>query len=122
MKSTRLLPLAVAAVSFAASAHTTGSLPAVTDPNAPVAPLHYHSVFPESPARDDNQPTPDKVWIRANRELAGETLPAHHANHGTHAAQFPAGARPATRDAKPAADPHHGQHMPPQPPQPPKEK
>lgn len=117
MKSIRLLPLAVAAVSFAASAHTASPLPAVTDTNAPVAPLHYQSVFPEKTAADDNQPTPDKVWIQVNRALAGEAAPVAHANHGANAMRPATGQSGAqqdkdTRQAKPTSDPHQGHHMP----------
>ncbi len=120
MKSTRLLPVAAAAVSFAASVHAAGPLPAVTDPAAPVAPLQYQSVFPQTTERGDNQPAPDTLWIKANRALteepAADPHAAHQAGHGS--ADAPAGApaaaaTPATPvEAKPAADAHHGHHMP----------
>lgn len=116
MKSIRLLPLAVAAASFAVSAHAAGPLPAVTDPNAPVAPLQYQSILPDKAGADNNLPSPDKIWVQANRELAGGATTDPHAGH--HPAAIPTTSAPTVPpqqrppEAKPAAGAHQGHHMP----------
>lgn len=116
MKTIRLLPLAVAAVSLAASAQTAKSLPAVTDSTAPVVPFIYQSVFSASGKRDEDQPTPDKLWIGANQQLAGGSQ-SGHAGHIVAPAPAPAPASTTSqktekRESKPQPAKHEGHRMP----------
>lgn len=116
MKTIRLLPLAAAAVSLAASAQSARPLPAVADPAAPVAPLTYQSVFSDSGKRTQDQATPDQLWIGANQQVAGGSAPGAHAGHAGHAmAPSPtaAAAKPVAEPvSKPAASKHDGHHAP----------
>ena len=116
MKTIRLLPLAVAAVSLAASAQSVRPLPAVADPAAPVAPLIYQSAFPDSGQRMEDQPTPDQLWVGANRQVAGSAAAAGHAGHAGHVMTAPATAGAVTpaasKSTKPAANKHDGPHAP----------
>lgn len=113
MKSICLLLLAVAGVPFAALAQSDRALAPVTDAQATVAPLQYRSVFANYSAAPD-YPSPDKLWIQANQEVAGG---AGHGHHGpkVEAEKAPAAApKPApdtVPDTAPAADPHKGHKM-----------
>lgn len=105
-----LLLLAAAGVPLLVHAQAVRTPAAVTDPNATVPALQYQSVFTGQPAQPESAPTPDKVWVQANRDVAGSGHGGHGA-HGAAAAPAPAPA-PAAPDgqakpAKPAAaDPH----------------
>lgn len=81
MKINRLLPLAAAVASLAASAQTTRPVLAVADPAAQVAALNYQSVFPSSATPPEEQPSPDLLWVDANRQVAGPSLGMGHAGH-----------------------------------------
>lgn len=118
MKTIRLLPLAAAAVSLAASAQTARPVPAVADPAAPVAPISYQSVFPVSGTQTEHQPSPDLQWGAANRQVATPVAAGHgghgaHAGHGQHAAPAPVAPQmPAPSPGKPGATKHDGHHPP----------
>lgn len=107
MNRFRLLLLAVATAPLLVHAQSDRAPTVVTDPGARVAPLRYQSAFDGFQRAADAQPSPDKVWVQANRERAGDA----GGEMSDRSAQ-PAG--PAdTGKAKdaPAADPHKGHHM-----------
>ncbi|HAT32228.1 MAG TPA: hypothetical protein DCW29_15680 [Janthinobacterium sp.] len=109
MKRYRSLLFAVVGVSFASSVAAIGISPKVTDANAPVAAPQYRSAFDVS-ATPVATPTPDKVWLQANKDVAGQS---EHAMGG--AAQM--ASAPASPAAEPASAPapapsaHQGHDM-----------
>jgi len=71
MKFSHLLLLA-AGVPLLASAQAQQAMPAAADANAPIAPLHYQSVFTDSVGSKETPQSPEKGWVRANRTLLDE--------------------------------------------------
>ena len=99
-----LLLLAAAGAPLLVHAQAARTPAAVTDPNAAVPAIQYRSVFTDQPSAA--AATPDKVWVQANRDVAGSP------GHGGHGMQGNAGApaqpAPAHPTQPPAADPHQG--------------
>jgi hypothetical protein len=79
MKFSHLL-LFAAGMPLLASAQADQAMPAAADPNAPVSPLQYHSVFGGYVAAKEPTRSPDKAWVPANRALMGETGEATASN------------------------------------------
>lgn len=100
MKFSHLL-LVAAGVPLLASAQTERSMPAAADAKAPVTPLQYQSVFVDYVATRDVAQTPDKGWVRANRELLGD-----QAKDPVSSGQPPS----ATSETVPKTDSMHGKH------------
>jgi hypothetical protein len=94
MKYSHLLLLA-AGVPLLACAQAQHAPPAADDPNAPVTPLQYQSVFADYVKANDAMQSPEKGWVHANDILRGaETAapapgnppaaPGHHEHQGAH--------------------------------------
>lgn len=86
------LLLCAAGMPLLAAAQAESAAPAAANPNAPSAPLQYHSVFADEVVATAPAQSPDKGWIAANRAVTDEQ------------AQPPAPAVPA------AAQPAHAMH------------
>jgi hypothetical protein len=91
MKFSHLL-LCAAGMPLFACAQTEQAMPAAADPNAPVSPLQYRSVFADYLAAKEPARSPDKAWVAANRAIAGadadtfepQPTPAKHEHQGAH--------------------------------------
>jgi hypothetical protein len=96
MKYSHLL-LFAAGMPLLASAQADQAMPAAADPNAPVPPLQYRSVFEDRVAAKEPARSPDKTWVAANRAVMGadgevtasHAPPAHgvpgkHEHEGAH--------------------------------------
>lgn len=70
MKLSHLL-LFAAGMPLLASAQADQPMPAAADPNAPVAPLQYRSVFEDHVAAKEPARSPDQAWVDANRAVMG---------------------------------------------------
>lgn len=141
MKRISLLLLAAAGLPLLVHAQSARSPAAVTDANAVVPALQYESVFAARPAGQEAPATPDKIWLKANQDLAGSAGHGAHGMHGMHGMHGSQGAQgtqgsqgahgahgaetvpapaapsasgaaaPATPKAQPADDPHKGHKM-----------
>ena len=105
MKRYRSLLFAAVGVSFASSVAAIGMSPKVRDADAPFATLQYRSAFDVS-ATPVASPSPDKVWLQANKDLAE---PSEHAT-GSAAKMASAPQSPAPQPAPPATI-HQGHNM-----------
>ena len=94
-----LLLLAAAGVPLLVHAQAVRTPAPVTDPNATVPALQYQSVFTGQPATPESASTPDKVWVQANRDVAGGSGHGAHGAHGTPDAHGGAAAAPAPAPA-----------------------
>jgi hypothetical protein len=108
MNRFRLLLCAVAAAPLLVHAQSDRAPAVVNDPGVRVAPPRYQSAFDGYQRASDAQPSPDKVWVQANRELAGDAAGGKMVDYPAQPAA-PADAGKA-KDA-PAAEPHKGHHM-----------
>ena len=70
MKLSYLL-LFAAGMPLLASAQADQAMPAAADPNAPVPPLQYRSVFADYVAAKEPTRSPDKAWVAAKHEHEG---------------------------------------------------
>lgn len=102
-----LLLLAATGVPLMVHAQPAHKLAAVTDANATVPALQYHSAFSGQPVQPASTTTPDKVWIKANQDVAGAPGHGGHGGHGAH------GGTHAAPAPDPQKDPHkdHQQHQ-----------
>jgi hypothetical protein len=71
-----ILLLFAAGMPLLASAQADQAMPAAADPNAPVPPLQYRSVFADYVAAKEPTRSPDKAWVPANRAVMGEDVEA----------------------------------------------
>jgi hypothetical protein len=109
MKRYHLLLLAVASAPLLIHAEPVRTSAAAMDANAAVPQLKYHSAFSEYKPTIETQASPDKVWVRANREVSGEPSDGASENMSMQVNHAPtAQDKPA---ATPAADPHKGHNM-----------
>ncbi|MCS0632476.1 hypothetical protein NX786_24385 [Telluria mixta] len=81
MKLSYLL-LFAAGMPLLACAQADQAMPAAADPDAPVAPLQYRSVFEDHVAAKEPARSPDKAWVAANRAVAGADGEADKHEHG----------------------------------------
>lgn len=75
MKFSNLL-LFAAGVPLLAAAQVDRATPAVSNANAPVAPLQYQSVFADYVVAKEPAQSPDKGWVRSNRAVLGDQAEA----------------------------------------------
>lgn len=75
MKISYLL-LFAAGMPLLAFAQADRAMPAVVDPNAPILPMQYQSVFADYIVAKEPASSPDKGWISANRALMGSDVEA----------------------------------------------
>jgi hypothetical protein len=94
MKLSHLL-LFAAGLPLLASAQADQAMPAAADPNAPVPPLQYRSVFEDQVAAKEPTRSPDQAWVAANRAVMGadgdsdkasepHPMPGKHEHGGAH--------------------------------------
>lgn len=95
MKRISLLLLAAAGLPLLVHAQSARSPAAVTDANAVVPALQYESVFAARPAGQEAPATPDKIWLKANQDLAGSAGHGAHGMHGMHGMHGSQGAQGA---------------------------
>lgn len=100
MKFSHLL-LFAAGVPLLAFAQADRAMPVAADPNAPVPPLQYHSVFADYVVAKEPVRSPDKGWISANRALMGADAEASESD-----VQPVAGASDKLSAPKPMHDQH----------------
>jgi hypothetical protein len=87
-----ILLLFAAGMPLLASAQADHATPAAADPNAPVPPLQYRSVFAAYGAAKEPTRSPDKAWVSANRAVMGadgeattsHPVPDKHEHGGAH--------------------------------------
>lgn len=109
MKRFRSLLLAVAGLPLLVHAQAASTTAAVTDANAAVPPLKYHSAFADYQPLAEPKASPEKGWIQANRELSVQS--EHISRGGASMEMSPANTAPEKAKTVPADDPHKGHQM-----------
>lgn len=95
------LLLCAAGMPLLACAQADHAMSAAADPNAPVPPLQYRSVFEDHAAAKEPTRSPDKAWMAANRAVMGADGEATASN---------AAPAPAVSDKAPEPHPMPGKH------------